>query len=241
MSYNIFMNGKTYGPYIMVSTMIIDNTKTRFYATVSLTEKDLENQKVYLLSNNGKLKPIDFGGGLLANINFTNGCTIISPATLLGSKIAKEENEAKQKVLQDQMTDAMMNHPNENSVIFFSGKKLPDILTATPWLDHSGNNLFSIKVDAGNGLEAGLYINGEKIADSKPQQGQAWCNADGSNWAYAEHDYKEGSLHLIFKDGTNVPGVTHPRQIVAGDKNYIVWFMHDRTKSDVINRCSKEL
>jgi hypothetical protein len=241
MSYNISINGKTYGPYLMVGKMIIDYTKTRFYATVSVTQKDLEDQKIYLLSNSGKLKPIDFGGELLANIDFTNGCTIISPVTLLVSKIAKEENEAKQKALQDQMADVMMNHPNENSVIFFDGKKLPNILTATPWLDHSGNNLFSIKVDQGNGLEAGLYLNGKKIEENEPGQGQGWCNADASNWAYAVHDYKEGALHLIFKDGTDVPGVIHPRQIVADGKNYIVWFMYDRTKSDEINMCSKEL
>jgi len=240
----ISFNSKTYGPYMMVSKMIIDKTQTHFYATVSPSMQDLENQKSYLLSSDGKLKPIEFGGELLANINFTNGCMILSPATRFASEIAKEENEAKQDALQKKMTDAMVNHPDESDVIFFNGKKLTNILTASPWLDISGNNLFSIKVDASGKFGAGLYLNGEKITDEKPSEGQAWCNADGTNWVYSvthPQDKSYDQIHLIFKDGTDIPRVIHPRQISVGNKTYMVWFMYDRAKSSEIEMCSKEL
>lgn len=235
----ISFNGKTYGPYMMVSQMIVNNAETRFYATVSPAMKDLENQKSFLVSNDGKLKPIDFGGELLANINFTNGCMILSPVTGYTSQLAKEENEAKQEAIQKKMADAMMNHPNESDVIFFNGKKLTNILTATPWLDLSGNNLFSIKVDASENFQAGLYLNGKRIDSDAPRQGQGWCNADGTNWAFIPHDPTEN--RLVFKDGTTVADVIHPRQVSVSDKTYMVWFMYDRAKSDEIKMCSKEL
>ena len=241
MAYTISFNGKTYGPYLMVSKMIIDKNGTRFFATVSPSMKDLENQKVFLLSNDGKLKPIGFGGELLANINFTEGCTIISPVTALVTKIAKEENEAKQEALQKQMEDLMMNHQNESDVEFFNGKRLTNILTATPWLDQSGNNIFSIQVDATNNFARGLYLNGKNIADARPTIGQAWSNEDGSNWAYVNYDGAKSLSHLIFKDGTDISSILHPRQVAVGDKTFMAWFMYNRANSDEILTCYKEL
>lgn len=241
MAYTISFKGKTYGPYLMVSKMILNKAGTRFYATVSPGMKDLENEKTYLLSNDGKLKPIEFGGELLANIDFTGGCTIVSPVTSLISKMTKEEDEGKQEALQKQIADLMMNHPNESDVIFFNGKKLSNILTATPWLDMSGTNIFSIRVDASDKFPRGLYLNGKNIANAEPAQGQAWCNEDGSNWAYLNYYGARSELHLTFQDGTDVSSVIHPQQVVAGNKTFIVWFMYDRTKSDDISMCYKEL
>lgn len=217
-AYIISFNGKAYGPYLMVSKMIIDKTATRFYATVSPELKDVENQKAYLLSNDGKLKPIEFGGELLANINFTEGCTIISPVTALATKMAKEENETKHEALQKQWTDLMINHPEESDVIFFTGKKLTNILTATPWLDMSGTNIFSIQVDATNNFPRGLYVNGKNIADARPAMGQAWSNEDGSNWAYVSYDGAKSLSHLIFKDGTDITSILHPARLLLAIK-----------------------
>ena len=239
MGYIISFKGKTYGPYMVVSNMIIDRTGNKFYATVSPQLKDMENQKSYLVSNDGKLKPFEFGGDLLANIDFTEGCAIISPVTALATKITKEENEARQEALQKQMSDLMMNHPNESDVIFFNGKKLINILTSSPWLDVSGKNIFSIQVDATNNFLRGLYLNGKNIADARPAQGQAWSNEDGSNWAYVSNDGKKN--HLIFKDGADIISCIHPREVNAGNKTFMVWFMYDRAKSDDIKLCYKEL
>ncbi|HEU4555935.1 MAG TPA: hypothetical protein VFS25_24025 [Chitinophaga sp.] len=238
LSVSIVFNGKKYGPYKAVTQMIISKDNTKFFATVCPTINDLEQQKNYLLSNDGKLKPIAFGGDLLANRRFTTGCMILSPVTAIASRLAKEEDEKKQAVLQQQMTDAMMNHQNENDVIFFSGRELKGVITEYKWLDNSGNNLFSTKTDAGGGWEAGLYLNGKKIANDKPHEGHAWCNADATSWAYGSLGEVED---LVFKDGTRVSKAYHPRQIEYGGKSYLVWFMYDRVQSAEIKMCSKAL
>jgi hypothetical protein len=100
-----------------------------------------------------------------------------------------------------------------------------------------------VKLDSEPGFPRGLYLNGKNVADGRPQPGQAWSNEGGTNWAYADIDFsdREHSLHLYFKDGTNVPGVIHPREIFNGDKSYMVWFAYDRVASDAIICCSKEL
>lgn len=239
MAYTIVFNGKKYGPYLLVFGMIVDNTKSRFYATVSVTRKDIEQQKTYLLSNDGKLKPVEFGGSLLANIDFSNGCTIIAPAARYAAMMAKEDNETKQEAIQQKMTDAMMNHQNENDIIFLDGRKMVNIYSSSPWLSQSGDNIFSVKEDGDEKLPAGLYLNGKNIANARPQPGEAWCNTEGTDWAYIK--YESGGAHLIFKDGADIRSALHPRQIVAGNKNYIAWFMYSRAVSDEITICFKEL
>lgn len=238
LSVSIVFQGKKYGPYQLVSQMIVSEDKTRFFATVCPTIEDMQQQKSYLLSNDGKLKPIAFGGDLLANIFFTTGCMILSPATALASAMAREEDEAKQAALQQQMVEAMTQHPNENDVIFFDGRKLTGVITENKWLDQSGHNLFSTRADPGNGFKAGLYLNGKWIAADKPHEGHAWCNSDGTNWVYGSLGEVEP---LVFKDGTQVKEAIHPRQITLQGKSYLVWFMYDRTRSDEITFCSKPL
>jgi len=240
MSFTITFNGKKYGPYMMALGMIVDKTKSRFYATVSVSQKDLEQRKMYLLSDDGKLRPLDLGGDLLANIDFSNACVVIPPATRYAYLMAKEDDEAKQQALQQQMTDAMMNHQNENDIAFLDGSKMSNMYTSSSWLGQTGNNIFSLKADSDEKRPAGLYLNGKVIAkDAHPQQGQAWCNGEGANWAYI--DYKPDGDHLIFKDGTNITSAQHPRQIMLNGKSYMVWFMYNRAKSDEIILCSKAL
>lgn|GEM_PF-6424045 len=238
MSTTIVFQGKKYGPYPAVFQMIVSRDKTRFFATVSPTMDDIAQQKNYLLSNDGKLKPIPFGGELLANITFTTGCMILSPVTTLASRVATEEDEAKQAALQQQMAEVMTQHPNENEVIFFDGRTLSGVMTEYKWLDQSGNNLFSTKTDPGNGFKAGLYLNGKWIAADQPHEGHAWCNAQGTNWAYGSLGEVEP---LVFKDGTRIKEAIHPRQITLQGKSYLVWFMYDRVRSDQITLCSKAL
>lgn len=237
----ISFGGKTYGPYSVVFRMIVNKAKTKFYATVAQTVQDLQEEKNYLLSNDGKLKSIPFGGELLANINFTNGCTIVSPIAVLGSKVAHEENEAKQEALQKQWTDLMVKHPNEGEVIFFGGKKVTNILTESPWLDYSGNNIFTLQADAEYNLPAGLFLNGKNIANETPSlgQGHAWCNAEATNWAYESNDGKQ--TYLIFKDGAKVPNALHPREIELNGKYYMAWFSYSGAKKEDILMCNKAL
>ena len=234
----IVFNGKRYGPYHLIYQMIVSKDKARFYALVSPTLNDMEAQKCYLLSADGKLTTISFGGNLMANIDFTAGCIILSPVTILESRLAREKDEEKQAALQQQMTDMELNHRNEDDVIFFSGKKLKRVITEYKWLDCSGNNIFSTKTDSGDGFEAGLYLNNKKIANNRPHEGHAWCTADATDWAYGSMGELED---LAFKDGTQVHNAYHPRQIEYRGKSYLVWFMYDRTQSDEIVLCSKAL
>jgi hypothetical protein len=234
----ILFNGKKYGPYTGILQMIVNRDKTKFYAIVYPTLHDAKQQKSYLLFTDGKLKPVPFGGELMANIDFTEGCIILSPVSALASRAAQEEDEQKQAALQQQMMDMEMHHQNENDVLFFSGKALKRVIMDYKWLDRSGNNIFSTKTDPGDGFEAGLYLNGKKIARAWPHEGHAWCNADATNWAYGNMGEVED---LVFKDGTLVHNAYHPRQIAYNGKSYMVWFMYGRRLSDEIVMCSKVL
>ncbi len=239
--YEISFNGKTYGPFIMVSNLIVDKTGTRFYASVFPSQKDLQNTNAYLLSNEGKLKPIAYGGDLFANIDFSNGCIVVPLVSELSLRMAKEKDESRQASIREQLTDAMINHPDKSNVIFFGGKKLSNVYTSSPWLDKSGNNIFSVNRNGDNGMESGLYLNGKKIADDHPQRGMAWCNENASNWAYWSSIAGDPKRYLIFKDGTKVSQVIHPRHLVINGKNYMVWFTYDPKDSDEIRLCTKEI
>lgn len=238
LSATIVFHGKKYGPYQDVLEMIVNRDNTRFFAIVCPTVDDLAQQKNYLLSNEGKLKPMPFGGELLANAAFTTGCMILSPVTTLASRMAREEDETKHDALQQQMMEQMSQHPNENDVIFFDGRKLTGVMTERKWLDQSGNHLFSTKTDAANGFKEGLYLNGTWIAADIPHEGHAWCNVEGTNWVYGSLGEVED---LVFKDGTRIIHAIHPRQITSAGKSYMVWFMYDRTRSDQITVCRKLL
>lgn len=237
--YEISIKGKTYGPYQMVSNMIVSKTGDRFFAVVLPSVKDLEGMKSYLVSTDSPLKPFVYGGDLLANVDFSNGCTIIPISTEWGYKIMKEEDESRKKEFQDQLAASMTRFPNKGNVTFFGGKKLTNIYVSDPWLDGSGNNIFSVNRNGDSEMEPGLYLNGEKISDARPQRGQGWSNPEGNNWAYWGSDVGDTKLYLVFKDGTKVPRVIHPRYLVAGGKNYMAWFIHD--SAGEIKLCAKEM
>lgn len=240
-AYEISFLGKKYGPYTMISSMIVDKTKSRFYALVIPSVKDLEQTKAYLVSNEGTLTPMPYGGELLANRDFSQVCTVVPMSYALGEQLMHENDQTKIKAIQDQLTLSATQSPNKNHITFADGKKLESIYALSPWLNASGSHIFSMNNNGDSGLEAGLYLDGKMISDGMVQRGQAWCNQAGSNWALWGNVKGDPKLYLIFKDGTKVPTPIHPRHLIVEGKEYIAWFTYDPRYTDKIRLCSKAL
>ncbi|GAA4319006.1 hypothetical protein [Compostibacter hankyongensis] len=238
---SIHFNGKTYGPYMAVNKLYVDKTRSKFYAIVLPDAENASRMNYLLVSGQGKSRSIGLASDILFNRDLDHPCLLLPAGYEEMAALSKITDDTQREQLQQQMTRQMMEHSGEGSTVFENGKMLKDIPINDPWLDLSGNNLFSIMVESGSNKQpAGLYLNGKKISDEAPSPGQGWCNAAASAWAFLGGGAGQGN-YLIFSDGTDIKSPLHPRQLVVNGRSYMTWFMYDRGKSDEILLCSKPL
>ena len=219
----ITFNGKSYGEYMAVTSVLVSKDKSRFYAIAGASGKD--DVVYYLISSDGrKIKLPTLGAGVLVNADFTN-------AGVYGfvNKLEKEENKT------GNVMKAAANTLNESDVYFIDGTVLKNAVNvANGWLDLSGKNILNADRQSGN------YLNGKKISETGSDPGNVWCNAGAGSWAYLS----AGSSipHLIFSDGTDVPNPYHPQQLAMDGKTYMVWLQYRNGlyDSDLL-LCTKEL
>ncbi|RYZ99678.1 MAG: hypothetical protein EOP47_16130 [Sphingobacteriaceae bacterium] len=215
----LVVDGKSYGPALVVNAMY-HNTKTKkFYALVSRSDK---NNKIgfYLVSEKGTHKLPGIGTGLIVSENGESGGVVI-PATQYNAKT--DEDMYKYVVADDNyivLADGKTNGPFK----YVDGTRNS--------LDDNGNYVQIGK----SGPKEGIFVNGKAIiifAEGIYGQGASFINGAGTSAAW----FERGSLQ--FTDGTLIKdNAIQPALSTDNGVQYVNWV--SITKGNVYH-CKKEL
>ena len=201
----INFNGKKFGPYMAVTGIAINKSRTKFFAVVSYMGK--EDVSYYLISSAGEKVKLPGLGQLMTDVAFTKAAAFGFPHSDYDSKNTQTSNQG-------------MQNDFQNSDIYFSDgtviKNATNIAAAgNAWLSPAGKNFLSADPNIG------VFINGKKVLDKGAGAGRFWCDASGSRWCYLN-----GNGSIVFNDGTEIKNVDNPQQLPVNGKTYLVWFQY---------------
>ncbi|RCH56231.1 hypothetical protein DJ568_05720 [Mucilaginibacter hurinus] len=215
---NLVVDGKKYGPALVVNAMYHNTKIKKFYALVTRTEND--KMGFYLVSNQGARKLPSIGMGLIVSADGESGGVII-PATQFN---AKSEEDAYKFVVADDTYIVLANGKTNGPFKYVDGTRNS--------LDESGNYIQIGK----SGPKEGVYVNGNLLipfAEGSYGQGASFVNSNGTSAAWFERG------NLQFTDGTFIRGkAVQPVLSKENGVSYINWITIEKGN---VYHCKKEL